>query len=729
MNVPSNDPRITAYILGEMDDAERDAFELELEQSIDLRAAVQDLRELTGVLKEELGAPGARLHPEQRARIERAAAPPVHRIHRVWAWSGAGAVAAALVVGVVLLRLPTEVLTRQEMQGPERIVDRAVVTQDARQSEKNVPAMREEAPSPLEESQTVEAPIVRQFTIPSEVERQGESARASQAKSEATEEKLAGVDVAAAPPQPATPMIGGQLEARRSRPPGSGESQVGYGVVVPATAGLTMSDDRERDRLDSQRRAQFNTEAYAHIADNPFIRVADDPRSTFSIDVDTASYSNVRRFLNTNQLPPRDAVRIEELLNYFTYNDPPPRGEHPVAVTAEVAPAPWNPSHQIARVALKAREIDPSRRPASNLVMLIDVSGSMNEQSKLPLLKAATKLLVDHLGENDRVSIVVYAGASGLALPPTRGDRREVIHQAIERLSPGGSTNGAAGIQLAYQLASDNFIRGGTNRVLLMTDGDFNVGVTSQGDLVRLIESKAKTGVFLSVLGFGMGNLKDSTMESLADKGNGNYAYVDTIREARKVLVEQMGSTLQTVAKDVKLQLEFNPAEVQAFRLIGYENRLLRHQDFNDDTRDAGEMGSGHTVTALYELVPTGASSTISSVDPLKYQRGRTQLRNAPRGELLTVKLRYKLPEGDQSRLLELPVQDRGLSFDRASDDLRFAASVAAFGMILRDSPHKGRSDLGTVLDIASGARGPDRGGYRAEFLELVRRAQRLSSR
>ena len=366
-----------------------------------------------------------------------------------------------------------------------------------------------------------------------------------------------------------------------------------------------------------------NTEDYNHVVDNPFLRVRDEPLSTFSVDVDTASYANVRRFLDHGTLPPKDAVRIEEMLNYFTYDDAPPRDDAPFAVHVEVAGCPWNADHRLARIGLMGRPIDNDRRPPSNLVFLVDVSGSMDMPNKLPLLKTSLQKMVQNLGENDRVAIVVYAGASGLVLPSTSCDRKVEILTALDNLQAGGSTNGGAGLQLAYDTAVQSFIKNGSNRVILCTDGDFNVGVTNKGDLTRLIESKAKSGVFLSVLGFGMGNIKDNTLEMLADKGNGHYAYIDSLREAMKVLVVEMGSTLVTIAKDVKIQVEFNPAHVAAYRLIGYENRLLNKQDFNDDTKDAGEIGAGHHVTALYEIVPPGKDQGLPDVDPLEFQKSK----------------------------------------------------------------------------------------------------------
>jgi Ca-activated chloride channel family protein len=470
-----------------------------------------------------------------------------------------------------------------------------------------------------------------------------------------------------------------------------------------------------------------NTEAYARIADNAFVRVDQQPLSTFSIDVDTASYANVRRFLTQNTLPPRDAVRIEELLNYFPYHDPPPTGDDPFSVTIEVARCPWSSEHRLARIGLQGKPINSAERPASNLVFLIDVSGSMQPPNKLPLLKASLQRMVEHLGENDRVAIVVYAGASGLVLPSTSCASKPEILSALEELQSGGSTNGGAGIQLAYDVAVQNFIRGGTNRVILATDGDFNVGVTSEGDLVRLIESKAKSSVFLGVLGFGMGNIKDSTLEKLADKGNGHYAYIDTPQEARKVLVEEMGATLVTIAKDVKIQVEFNPAKVGAYRLIGYENRLLANQDFNDDTKDAGEIGAGHHVTALYELIPPGRedAENVPSVDDLEFQKPGAPA--ADRLESLIVKLRYKTPESDTSRLIKRGVADEGGDYAQASDDFKFASAVAGFGMLLRDSPHKGSLTYPAVLELAGASAEADTSGYRREFLELVRKAQSLS--
>ncbi|MBK8996187.1 MAG: VWA domain-containing protein [Myxococcales bacterium] len=475
--------------------------------------------------------------------------------------------------------------------------------------------------------------------------------------------------------------------------------------------------------VDEERKVEgrrFQREAYDSFQDNPFIRVATDPRSTFSVDVDTASYALIRRHLNDGQLPPKGAVRIEEMINYFSYAYPEPEGDRPFSVSSEVGAAPWAPQHRLLKLGLKGKHVAPADVPGTNLVFLIDTSGSMSDENKLPLLKRAFELLVQQLDDVDRVSIVAYAGSAGMVLGPTPGNDKRAILGALERLDAGGSTNGGQGIELAYKLASEGFVKGGVNRVILATDGDFNVGVTNQSDLVELVEDKAKSGVFLSVLGFGSGNYNDSTMEKLADKGNGNYAYVDTLNEAKKVLVEQATGTLLTIAKDVKIQIEFNPSEVSAFRLIGYENRVLSHQDFNDDRKDAGEIGADHTVTALYEIVPAGRGLAIPGTDPLKYQTPGAPTGAAVKGELGTVKLRYKLPDASESQLLEVVVREGGVA---ESSDFRFAAAVAQLGMLLRDSPYKGSSSYSEVVRLASSGELDER---RRELLDLARKAEQL---
>jgi Ca-activated chloride channel homolog len=470
---------------------------------------------------------------------------------------------------------------------------------------------------------------------------------------------------------------------------------------------------------------ELDTEAYAAVEETGFVDARTDPLSTFSIDVDTASYSNVRRFLNQGKLPPAGAVRIEELINYFPFAYAEPTGDAPFSVTTEVSVAPWNPAHRLLHVGLQGKRLQSGPSPARNLVFLLDVSGSMESPDKLPLLARSLATLAETLTERDHVAIVVYAGASGLVLPPTAGDQRAQILAALDRLSAGGSTNGADGIELAYAVAESMARPDSINRVILATDGDFNVGVTSQSELLALIEAKRQTGVFLSVLGFGMGNYKDSTLELLADKGNGNYAYIDSLAEARKVLVAESGGTLWTLAKDVKLQLEFNPAQVGAYRLIGYENRRLAARDFNDDGKDAGELGAGHSVTALYELVPPGVPIDTGSVDALRYQSPPRAL-GSPTTELCTLKLRYKEPRATQSRLLEQRVGDSVLPLLQTSPAFRFSAAVAIFGMTLRQSQARGASSFALARELADGALESDPHGYRREFLSLVETARGL---
>ncbi len=469
-------------------------------------------------------------------------------------------------------------------------------------------------------------------------------------------------------------------------------------------------------------------ESYVAPAENPYRSVAAEPLSTFSIDVDTASYANVRRFLNMGQRPPADAVRLEELVNYFRYDYPAPAEGKPCSITADLVSCPWNENHRLARVGLKARTDE--KRPNANLVFLLDVSGSMNEPNKLPLVKKSLHLLVDKLTENDRVSIVVYAGASGLVLPPTHGENKKAILGAIDNLQPGGSTNGASGITLAYEEARKAFIKEGVNRVILATDGDFNVGISDRDGLQSLIEKEAKSGVFLSVLGYGMGNLKDSTMEVLADKGNGNYAYIDSLGEARKVLAEEMSSTLVTVAKDVKVQIDFNPAKVRSYRLLGYENRMLAKEDFNNDKKDAGEMGAGHTVTALYEIIPADAPLDVPAVDPSKYQTPVAAKEAPPvvndSPDSMTVKVRYKAPDADVSQLMELPVIDQKKPMAEASDDTKFATAVAGYALLLKGSNQAGNLNWAMVRELAKAGKGADAEGYRGEFMGLVDKAEGL---
>ncbi len=480
-----------------------------------------------------------------------------------------------------------------------------------------------------------------------------------------------------------------------------------------------------------QQQQNFNTEEYDGITENGFHKTSADPLSTFSIDVDAASYSNIRRFINNNQLPPAGSVRTEELINYFRYNYPQPQNAEPFSISTEYTNCPWNNKHRLVLIGLQGKKIPVEKLPASNLVFLIDVSGSMQSELRLPLVKSSLKLLIEQLRDEDKISIVVYAGSAGLVLPATSGANKIKITEAINSLEAGGSTAGGAGIQLAYKVAKENFQKNGNNRVILCTDGDFNVGVSSNAAMEKLIEKERESGVFLTVLGYGMGNYKDSKMQLLADKGNGNHAYIDGLNEAKKVLVNEFGGTLFTIAKDVKLQVEFNPAKVQGYRLIGYENRMLQKEDFNNDKKDAGELGTGHTVTALYEIIPVGIESDfIKDVDQLKYQKDNNGFAPAANsGEVLTVKFRYKKPEGDKSQLLQAVVADKLIAFQNASENLRFAASVAEFCMLLRDSEFKSTASFNHVYQTAKAAKGKDEEGYRKEFLALVKKASVLKSK
>lgn len=474
-------------------------------------------------------------------------------------------------------------------------------------------------------------------------------------------------------------------------------------------------------RVETEYRQQWNTEEYDGITENIFHGALRNPLSTFSIDVDAASYSNVRRFIENGQRPPKDAVRIEEMINYFDYDYEQPDDDHPFRIHTEISAAPWNERHKLVHIGLQGKEIPTENLPPSNLVFLLDVSGSMNAPNKLPLLKSSFKLLVDQLREDDHVAIVVYAGAAGVVLQPTAGSEKRTILDALGRLEAGGSTAGGAGIRLAYEIAKENFRKEGNNRVILATDGDFNIGESSNAAMERLIETKRDEGVFLTVLGFGMGNYKDSKMETLADKGNGNYAYIDNLSEARKVLVNEFGGTLFTIAKDVKLQVEFNPARVQAYRLIGYENRMLKNEDFNNDRKDAGDLGSGHTVTALYEIIPVGVESRFFTIDDLKYQKSVIEPKATVSKELMTVKFRYKKPDGNTSKLIVHSLNDYPVAARATSCDFRWSAAVASFGMLLRDSEYVGDFTYEEVLALAEGAKGKDAQGYRTEFINMVK--------
>jgi len=757
MKIDPNDPRLTAYALGELDETEQQAIEHELLHSEAARQAVEEIRATAEVLKTELGTePRLQLSEAQRFSIERKFQPAKSRglfgPSRVLYTGGALLAAASLFLLISLNWLAIR-------RSPDRLADTAR-NNKINNSGLGNPTSLTRTPGNISVTdqnhpalQTSNITSTKNSGAQMDGKRQGaaigtelivRNQAVSQPHLQAGQVVQKGIVANSAvaipmvPPATLTPTagpgmgggIGGGIGMGRFR------SQRQFSFMNSSSVHQAYEAEEFKTLRDKQRliledwvrkqREDFNTEAYDRVVDNPFLRATQNPLSTFSIDVDRAAYANLRRFLSSGALPPKDSVRIEEMVNYFPYTYAGPKNGDPFSAQVEVASAPWKPEHRLVKVGLKGRDITQDKRPPSNLVFLIDVSGSMQPPNKLPLIKRGLPLLVEKLTENDRVAVVVYAGASGLVLPSTSCDHKAKILAALENLEAGGSTNGGSGIQLAYDTAISNFIKGGTNRVILATDGDFNVGVTNQGELTRLIEEKAKSGVFLSVLGFGMGNYKDSTLEKLADKGNGNYAYVDSLQEARKVLVEEMGGTLITIAKDVKIQVEFNPALVGAYRLIGYENRILRAEDFNDDTKDAGEIGAGHTVTALYEVVPAGKEGALPGIDALKYQKPVEVTRESKSGELLTLKLRYKDPDGRTSKLIQVPVSDRGTNWTQASRDFKFASAVAALGMILRDSPYKGNATLGSVLELAEAGKGEDKQGYRAEFVELVRTIEGL---
>jgi Ca-activated chloride channel family protein len=526
---------------------------------------------------------------------------------------------------------------------------------------------------------------------------------------------------------------GKQLEKnvsiRQYATPVAGNNKNGFARDKDNLQNGIVSKDEKQAAADSVSE-YMNTEEYDNIVENSFASPLREPLSTFSIDVDAASYSNIRRYLNSGSLPPRGAIRLEEMINYFDYKYPQPINDQPFSVNTEIAACPWNPRHQLIHIGLQGKDIPAVNLPPANLVFLVDVSGSMNEENKLPLVQTSLRMLVQQLKEKDRVAIVVYAGNAGLVLPSTPGSNKQKILEAIDALEAGGSTAGGEGIALAYKIAKDNFMKEGNNRVILATDGDFNVGPSSEDELVHMIEKERASGVFLSVLGYGVGNYQDNKMQQLADKGNGNHYYIDTEKEAQKVLVSEMGGTLFTIAKDVKIQVEFNPAQVQAYRLLGYENRALAAEDFNDDRKDAGELGSGHRVTALYEIIPVGVKDSFTrKVDELKYQVVNKTSATPVSSEWMTIKLRYKKPDENTSRLIEQKLEGSPASLDNASDNLRFSAAVAEFGLLLRTSDFRESASYEQVLQLAKSALGPDANGYRSEFIKLVETSVSLASR
>ena len=743
MTLEKDDPKLTAYALGELSPAERAEVEAAIAQDAALRAEVEAIQGLGAALGAALQEePAPRLAETQRAAIESRAAGSSGRAPaaqgkglKLLLWTAVpGALAASLLIaispagyGPMAQRVDVTIrgTTGHAGGAPAPAMDEA---HDARREVDRAEARRQWEAKRQEEQELLMAEMQR--------------ARDVQAQKELRTPRLD------PPPPPMDPAA--EAEVKPATRPEPAKPLTATPVPPrnqPAQEPQRRGADADKKKADEQlgrRPAELDddpnrygfapdttpgTEEHGPIEENPFVATLPraDNLSTFSVDVDRASYSLVRRWLTRQgSWPPADAVRIEEMVNYFPYSDAPPAADadHPFAVNVEVAGCPWTPANRLVRIGLKGKVIQAAERPAANLVFLIDVSGSMNRPNRLPLVVESMKLLTRHLNARDQVAIVVYAGASGLVLPITSCDDSDAILRALERLQAGGSTNGGAGIELAYRVAQEGFIEGGTNRVILCTDGDFNVGVTNDGSLVRLIQEKARTKVFLTVLGFGMGNLKDGRLEALADKGNGNYGYVDSLEEAKKLLVDELSGTLVAIAKDVKVQVDFNWAKVASYRLIGYENRKLAARDFTDDTKDAGEIGAGHAVTALYEVVPVGG--TEPGVQPSEYSTPAAP-GEATSPNLLTVRLRYKQPEGDVSTELRVPVIDQGQGFSAASPDLRFAAGVAAFGMVLRGSRHAGAASLELAREIADGSHADD--PVRLELLQLIEAARRLQPR
>ena len=783
MNIDANDPMWTAYALGEITD-ERKRIEIEkvLRESPEIAAFVEDIRETATWLKEELTAEQVEwLTPEQRKYIEAKASKSSRFLLRwkpVWAYAITSAAILVALVTVHALRqtdifTPTTALTAEvfektspvmaidreqsadselftiaEIQNPISAQDHGIVSDSGEIRKHSDPPLDMnfelkpyDGPTEMEHAAVTADGMVLTTPPPVEIPTQTlEDTLMAASNIINLINIMGGVEVpnelySEVPPSYA--YAGAPASGINIMRDGITTSEIrnNSGTVGPSRMNMEQIGELKmklppmdaeynpgKEQISIQRPG-FNTEAYEYIDDNSFLDAARNPLSTFSIDVDTASYSNMRRFLDRGSMPPNDSIRIEELVNYFDYDYQSPQDGKPFAANVEMTEAPWNPQNKLLRIGLKGREIAAGRRPESNLVFLIDVSGSMSDQNKLPLVKESMMMLVDNLTESDRVALVVYAGYAGIRLPSTRGDMKQTIRNAINALIAGGSTSGASGIQLAYQVAQENFIKDGVNRVILATDGDFNVGITNRGDLTRLIEEKAKSGIYLSALGFGMNNYKDATLELLADKGRGNYAYIDNVNEARKVLVEQMDATLVAIAQDVKIQVEFNPAHVKSYRLLGYENRIMAKEDFNNDAKMAGVIGAGHTVTALYELNIAGTSDPNPDVDPLRYQKPSQFSNAADSGELATLKIRSKDPEKDTSVLTEFVIKNGAGNFAAASGDFKFAAAVAAFGMTLRNSPYKGDVEFNDILDWANEGRGADRYGYRDEFIRLVHRA------
>ena len=758
MSFDIDDPRLTAYALGELDESEKQKVERLLADQPEARKSIEEIRLtaswLTERLHEEQAAETASLNPSTAIPAPNIVGEPAKpALVRPW-WTSRSflsSIAALFMISFAGLYTLQNFRPRLERQLAMDAAAPSVSSEFADAVKPAAPAESFQAPAlaeplaaapksdrlgfanaPAVAADRAEASGELRYAAPPPSSMMGDLAIGeAPAATRSLQRGMAGSGMAGSGGPPASELP--QLARRRarqaaplrrelfgiqgpspSRQSGQGQASEGDQPMLGASAGQAQPESVERLAEPTQEmeiEAREERKAVA-VAENPFVQVDQEAVSTFSIDVDTAGYSIVRRYLmQSNQLPPPELARIEEMLNYFPYNDAPPDADNPdpFAIHVEVARCPWNAGNRLARIGIMGRPIDQEQRKPSNLVFLVDVSGSMDQPNKLPLVQWGLQKLVEQLSENDRVAIVVYAGAAGLALPSTSCLNKAEILSKIEQLRAGGSTNGGAGIQLAYDLATSNFIHNGINRVILATDGDFNVGTTDRDELVKLIESKAKgpKPVFLTVLGFGMDNLKDETLETLADKGDGHYAYIDGPDEALKVLVHEMGATLETIAKDVKIQVEFKPERVKAYRLIGYENRVMPNQDFDDDRKDAGEIGAGHHVTALYEIVPADAAGESDS---------------------FVVNIRYKKPDETVSALIRRPVTDRGLDFSEASDDFRFASAVAGFGMLLRESPSRGNLTYPGVIELASPTLANDPSGYRKEFIDLVRKAREIAA-
>ena len=760
MKIDSEDPRLTAYALGELDPSEADAFERILEECPETKLEVDAIRDAITTIKEEFDeAPKKKLSEEQKQilfsnEVDVILDPGPGAFSKVNKWLGVTA-AAACFVGMGLVGLRS---VKQELQEDSDYAGRRDAA-TATNSPKLIPLEEERLLMKQSENKGRLSELSKERTEKAEAVHPFASADLADSK-----ESAAGfADGATVPKEEADYISNGIVDKRKSeqqvgqnafqKPSGLRANTIVASAKTPSSndfnsiEGLRNNESKDRWFLkESDKRDQIvgaeqnlNREQYGVYHDTPFFPTLERPLSTFAIDVDTASYSNVRRYIGRRgQLPPVDAVRVEELINYFDYDYPYSGDKHPFSVHLETSSAPWKAGHRLVRIGLKAKDMNVDKRPPSNLVFLVDCSGSMGNPDKLPLLKKSLVSLVENLTEDDRIGIVTYAGGAGVELDPLHGDQKDKIIEVINGLRSGGGTNGEGGIRVAYDLATKNYIKGGTNRVILATDGDFNVGISDNSKLVELVKGRAeKEKIFLTALGFGEGNIQDARLEQIANNGNGEYYYIDSIKEGRRVLVDKMSSTLVTVAKDVKIQVDFNPRKVRSYRLIGYANRRMRAEEFRDDKKDAGEIGAGHVVTALYEIVPVGSTNEEGDVAvKSKYRRSAKKADKGERSdiieseELLTVFLRYKGPEDgieDEAKEFSVPLTDSGNGWENSSKDFRFASSVAGFGMLLRNSKFGGQVNYDLLLELASEGIGDDKNGLRKEFVELVKKAKAIT--